>query len=59
MIDLPMKNEEYILTDGEVALAVPEKGDFQLDMINDPFVLLWASSPAFFYTDEEKATKRQ
>lgn len=44
-----------ILTDGEVALAVPERDDFKLDVINDPFVRGWASSPIFFYTDEEKA----
>ncbi|NPA76539.1 MAG: GNAT family N-acetyltransferase [Candidatus Diapherotrites archaeon] len=46
-----------ILTDGEVALAVPEKEDFQLDVINDPFVLSWASNPSFFYTDPEEAFK--
>ncbi len=46
-----------ILTDGEVALAVPEREDFQLDVINDPFVLSWASSPSFFYTDPDEAFK--
>ncbi|GEM_PF-4654290 len=46
-----------ILTDGEVALAVPERGDFQLDVLNDPFVRTWASNPALFYTDSEEAYK--
>ncbi len=44
-----------ILTDGEVALAVPEREDFKLDVINDPFVRSWSTSAMFFYNDEEKA----
>ncbi len=44
-----------ILTDGEVALAVPEREDFKLDVVNDPFVRTWAQSPMFFWQDEEKA----